>query len=212
VKSKNGNKDMVYITTAFERWVHWLLAGSCIYLFLTGMGFMFHSLAFIPTFIGGHLVPKYAHNYVGIVYFVVANLGILVWREDAGRFYGYDWQWLKRGGGYLKSLDDLPEPGKYNAGQKIFFLIVAFSGFYMFATGIIMWFPLQFSKPLVRLLYLLHATGALVMGSAIIIHGFLGTFANTGSVSAMMHGWVSKAWLKTQHGRYYRELEEKGQI
>jgi formate dehydrogenase subunit gamma len=210
MNNRNSKKEMVYITTAFERWVHWWLAGTCIYLFLTGIGFMFHSFAFIPTFIGGHLIPKYAHNYAGIVYFIAALLGIVVWFKDAGKFYAYDIEWLRRGGGYLTPVDDLPEAGKYNAGQKLFFVIVAFSGFYMFVTGIIMWFPLGFPKPLVRLCYLLHATGAMVMGSAIIFHGFLGTFANTGSVSSMMHGWVTKAWLKTQHGRYYKELEEKG--
>ena len=209
MNSKNNMKDMVYINTVFERWVHWFLAGTCMYLFLTGIGFMFHSFAFIPTFIGGHLIPKYAHNYAGIVYFISALLAIAVWYKDAGKFYDYDKEWLRQGGGYLKPLDDLSEAGKYNAGQKLFFVIVAFSGFYMFITGIIMWFPLGFPKSLVRFCYLLHAMGAVVMGASIIIHGFLGTFANPGSVSAMMHGWVTKTWLKTQHGRYYKELEEK---
>lgn len=207
-----NKKDMVYITSAFERWVHWWVAATCIYLFLTGLGFMFHSFAFVPTFIGGHLIPKYAHNYAGIIYFISVLLAIGVWYKEAGTFHKHDIEWLRKGGGYLKPVDDLPEAGKYNAGQKIFFVVVGFSGFYMFITGMIMWFPLGFPKTLVRFCYLLHALGAVVMGASIIIHGFLGTFANPGSVPSMMHGWVSKGWLKTQHPRYYKELQEKGVV
>jgi formate dehydrogenase subunit gamma len=206
------NNDMILLTKPFERWVHWWLALTCIYLFLTGLGFMFHSFAFVPTFIGGHLIPKYAHNYAGIVYFISSMLALAVWYRDAGKLEDYDKEWLRKGGGYLKPVEDLPEAGKYNAGQKLFFWVVACSGVYMFSTGLIMWFPLGFSKPMVRLCYLFHATGAVVMGTAIIMHGFLGTFANPGTVGAMMHGWVTRDWLKKQHPRYYRELEKKGQI
>ena len=206
-----GYPGRVYITSAAERWIHWLLAASCVYLFMTGIGFMFHSFAFVPTFIGGHLIPKYAHNYAGLVFFASVVAAFAVWFREC-RFQSYDRDWLRKGGGYLKEVHDLPEAGKYNAGQKLFFFIAVLAGAYMFATGLIMWFPLGFPKPLVRVCYLLHAAGAVLMGGAIIIHGFLGTFANPGSVSAMMHGWVSRGWLKTQHGRYYRELKEKGQI
>ena len=207
-----NNNDLIMLTKPCERWVHWWLAATCIYLFLTGLGFMFHSFAFVPTFIGGHLIPKYAHNYAGIVYFVSSMLALAVWYRDAGKLEDYDKEWLRKGGGYLKPAQDLPEAGKYNAGQKLFFWVVVWSGVYMFSTGLIMWFPLGFSKPMVRLCYLLHATGAVVMGTAIILHGFLGTFANPGTVGAMMHGWVTRDWLKEQHPRYYRELERKGQV
>jgi len=207
----DNKQSMVYVTSPFERWVHWWLAGTCIYLFLTGLGFMFHSFAFVPTFIGGHLIPKYAHNYAGIVYFICSILAFSVWYRDC-KFRDYDKEWLRKGGGYLNKVADLPEAGKYNAGQKLFFFVAVGSGIYMFATGMVMWFPLGFPKGLVRFCYLLHACGALIMGTAIVVHGFLGTFANPGSIPTMMHGWASRDWVRTQHGRWYKELREKGEI
>ncbi len=48
------------------------------------------------------------------------------------------------GGGYLWHVDKVPEVGKYNPGQKAFFLAVAGCGVLMFVTGLIMWFPLSF--------------------------------------------------------------------
>jgi formate dehydrogenase subunit gamma len=209
LKTKEG---YIYVTTTFERWVHWWLALTCIYLFFTGLGFMFHSFSFVPTIIGGHLIPKYAHNYAGILYFISSLCALSVWYKDAGKFHDYDWEWMKKGGGYLKPMQDVPPSGKYNAGQKLFFWIAVTSGFYMFGTGVIMWFPLGFPPGLVRFCYLLHASGAVIMGAGIVMHGFLGTFANYGSVSAMMHGWVSKEWIRTQHGRWYKELKERGVV
>ena len=204
--------DFVYVTTVFERWVHWWLALTCIYLYMTGIGFMFHTFGFVPTIIGGHLIPKYAHNYAGILYFISSLCAMGVWYKDAGRFHRYDWEWIKKGGGYVGSIKYVPASGKYNAGQKIFFWIAVTSGLYMFVTGMIMWFPLGFPPRIVRVCYLLHACGAAVMGAGIIMHGFLGTFANYGSVSAMMHGWVSKEWIRTQHGRWYKELKDQGVV
>ncbi len=44
-------------------------------------------------------------------------------------------------GGYLWHVDKVPETGKYNPGQKMFFLTVAACGVLMIITGLIMWFP-----------------------------------------------------------------------
>jgi len=204
-----SKKEMIYATTAFERWVHLLLAGTCIYLFLTGIGFMFHSFAFIPTLIGGHLIPKFAHNYVGLIYFAATLCAASVWRRECMTFHDYDKDWLKKGGGYLKKTKDLPQSGRYNAGQKVFFIFAVVMGFYMLLTGLIMWFPLAFPKILVRICYLMHSIGALAWGIAIVIHGFLGSFMNPGSFQVMMHGYVTKEWARSQHGRWYKELQEK---
>ncbi len=40
-------KNLIQASTPFERVVHWVLGGSCLFLFLTGFGLMFHSLSFI---------------------------------------------------------------------------------------------------------------------------------------------------------------------
>ena len=37
-------KNLIQASTAFERVVHWVLGGSCLFLFLTGLVLMFHPL------------------------------------------------------------------------------------------------------------------------------------------------------------------------
>ncbi len=205
----SAHGDMIKITDGVERTVHWLLAGSCLFCLISGLGLMFHSWSFIPHILGGYYAAKWMHIFSGVIFIPALVYSYFMWKKDC-LFEPDDLNWILKAGGYLWEVKELPKVYKYNAGQKMFFVIVAISGFYMFITGMIMWFPLGFPKPLVRLMYLLHATGAVVMGAGIIVHGFLGTFANPGSVPAMMHGWVTKGWLKTQHPRYYRELQEKG--
>ncbi|MCE5280562.1 MAG: cytochrome b/b6 domain-containing protein [Deltaproteobacteria bacterium] len=43
--------------------------------------------------------------------------------------------------GYLWHVEKIPEAGKYNPGQKLFFPAVAVFGALMVLTGLVMWFP-----------------------------------------------------------------------
>ena len=57
-----------------------------------------------------------------------------------------DLEWIKFAGGYLWHVDNDPEVGKYNPGQKMFFLAVAVCGLMMLVTGVLMMFPLIFRQ------------------------------------------------------------------
>ena len=44
---------MVMVTSKYERFVHWLLAISCLLLCYTGLGMMYKELNFLGFFFGG---------------------------------------------------------------------------------------------------------------------------------------------------------------
>jgi formate dehydrogenase subunit gamma len=114
--------------------------------------------------------------------------------------------------GYLWHVDHVPEVGKYNPGQKMFFLAVAIFGGIMVITGIIMWFPLSFPSWLVRWLFFLHALGFVVIFPFFFVHLYLGTIGSPGSLQAMTTGWVTRAWLKKQHPKWLKEMEHEGTL
>jgi len=121
-------KGMIKATGPFERVVHWCLALSCLFLCITGMGMMYHSLNFIGTIFGGMGNLKVIHNYTGIFFGVSLLFAIVMWWKEAGLFsFPEDGQWFAAAGGYLWHVDNMPEVGKYNPGQKMFFLAVACS-------------------------------------------------------------------------------------
>jgi formate dehydrogenase subunit gamma len=199
-------KNLIQVTTGGERLIHWLLAVSCIILLITGLGLMFKAFEFLTLFLGGYKGMKLIHNYTGLVFTVSMVLSLIIWYREGAILKDYDIAWIKKGGGYLWKVKDLPEAGRFNAGQKIFFILVIVVGALMFITGIIMWFSLSFPHALVRLSYMLHALGVVTIGGALTSHIFLGT-ANPGSFQAMMHGYVTRGWVKLQHPRWLKEVE-----
>ncbi len=206
-------KGMILVTDGYERLVHWILALSCIILIVSGLGMMFESFNIFGTLVGGLKNLKLIHNFSGLIFAVGLILAIRMWWKEAGVFvFPEDLEWFKVAGGYLWHVDKVPETGKYNPGQKMFFLTVAGFGVIMIITGLIMWFPSALPVGLVRWMYPLHALGFVVIFAFFFVHLYLGTIGNPGTVQAMIHGWVTRGWLKKQHPGWLREMEHEGKL
>ncbi len=207
-------KGLINVTRPFERVVHWCLALSCFLLCITGMGTMYHSLNFIGHAMGGMANLRMLHHYGGLFFSVSLLVALVMFWKEAGRFSAKeDWQWIKEGGGFLWHVDNIPEVGKFNPGQKLFFLVVVLGGLAMLISGLIMWFPLYFnSVQLVRTMYVVHSFGFLVIFSFVFIHLYLVTIGAPGSAPAMLTGWVTRGWLQKQHPKWLREMEQEGTL
>jgi formate dehydrogenase subunit gamma len=206
-------KGMIKATGPFERVVHWCVALSCLLLCISGMGMMYHSLNFVGTLAGGMANLKMIHNYGGIFFGVSLLFTIGMWWKEAGIFsFPEDWEWIKVAGGYLWHVEKMPEVGKYNPGQKMFFLAVALFGAAMVASGLIIWFPFSYTVQLVRMMYVLHALGFVVIFAFFFVHLYLVTIGAPGSAPAMFTGWVTRGWVKTQHPKWLKEMEKDGTL
>ena len=119
------------------------MAISCIILFITGLGMMFHSLNFIGTMMGGLKSLKFVHNWTALVFGFSLIFAISMWWKEAGVIeMPEDLEWIKCAGGYLWHVEHPPESGKYNPGQKMFFIAVALCGPMMVVTGLLMMFQI----------------------------------------------------------------------
>ena len=206
-------KGMIKVTSGYERFVHWLLAVSCLLLCYTGLGMMYKELNFFGVVMGGLNGLKEVHEITGLVFGIALILAVKMWWREAGIFvFPEDWEWIKVAGGYLWHVDKIPETGKYNPGQKAFFLTVALVGALMLVTGFIMWFPLSFPVEFIRWMYPLHALGFLVIFAFFFVHLYLGTIGNPGSVQAMLTGWMDKSVLRMLHPKWLKEMEHEGKL
>jgi formate dehydrogenase subunit gamma len=206
-------KGLVQVTDSKERVVHWVLALSCLCLCVTGLGMMFQSFNFLGTIMGGLKTLKLVHNFVGLIFTVAVLAMIRMWWREAGIFVlPEDIDWIMAAGGYLWHVDKVPETGKYNPGQKAFFLAVAIFGVIMVFTGLIMWFPMVLPLGLVRWMYPLHALGFVAIFAFFFVHLYLGTIGNPGSVQAMTTGWMEKPVLTMLHPKWVKEMEHKGEL
>ncbi len=103
---------------------------------------------------------------------------------------------------------NLPEVGRYNAGQKLLFFAMVACLIILFLSGIVIWrvyFSWLFSVRLIRISSLLHAFCAFVLISAIVIHIYAAIWVK-GSIRAMTRGWVSPGWAWKHHRAWFREV------
>jgi len=208
--SARSDLELIEITNGVERVVHWLFAISFILLFITGFGMMFQSFSFIPALFGGYEWMKLFHNYSGLVFCISTLCAFLVWFKDGFTFTNNDIIWLKKGGGYLWDVNDVPDAGRFNAGQKLYFILKVLSGAIMSITGFMMWFPITLGLPRVMVLfcYPLHVLGVVILSGTVVVHIFMGT-ANPGTVQAMLTGKVIRAWVRLQHGAWLKEHDSQ---
>jgi len=207
----SANERMVRVTDPVERIAHWILAGSCLFCLLTGLGFMFHSWSIIPTILGGYYATKWMHIFSGVIFSFSLAYGYIMWKKDC-EFEKDDLGWILQGGGYLWETNKLPPVYKYNAGQKAFFWFLIVFGAIIVVSGLIMWNPLIFPVMIARWAYMLHAMSVFVLASFIVVHIYLGTIGNPGTVSAMITGWVTKAWCETHCPRWLAERDKKLEV
>lgn len=144
----------------FERFGHWMLAGSFILLGLTGLISLMGRKFLIPAF--GHEAyaaiaapSKWIHNNVSWA-FIIALVMILVMWVVHNFPDRTDIRWLAKGGGLFGG--GHPPAKKFNAGQKLIFWSTILLGSSIALSGISLLFPFEF--PLfAKTFAMLNATG-----------------------------------------------------
>lgn len=198
---------LVRVTDPVERVAHWILAGSCLFCLITGLGFMFHAWSIIPTLLGGYYATKWMHIFSGVIFAMALGYAYYMWKKDC-EFEPDDLGWILQGGGYLWKTNSLPPVYKYNAGQKGFFWFVVVFGVIIVLTGLVMcnahYFP-----AFARWGFMLHAMAAMVIGAFFVVHLYLGTIGNPGTVQAMFTGMCTRAWCEHHCPRWLAEHDKK---
>jgi len=123
-----------------------------------------------------------------------------------------DWEWLKRGGGFISDAQENPPARKFNAGQKLVFWGVALGGLVLTATGVGLMFPFLWAGYTgMQLAQAVHATVALLLIGLIIGHIYIGTIGMQGAFDAMWSGRVDRKWAKEHHRRWYRRVADNAE-
>lgn len=132
--------------TSFERFGHWLFAGSFLVLGVTGLVTLFGRTVLIPLF--GHqafstlaIASKWVHNNIAWAFMLGLVIIILNWtlHNIPNR---HDLKWLAVGGG-LFSKGVHPPARKFNAGQKLIFWGCVVLGLSISASGLSLLFPFE---------------------------------------------------------------------
>ena len=181
---------------------HWILAGSCILLMITGFAFLFH-LNFISSVFGGFNAMKTVHNWLGIVFGLSLLYSMSHYLKDALEYDEDDVQWFKVAGGYLSHNVKVPPMGKYNPGQKLYYLAIVVAGIAIALSGFGIWL-LKGNTTMMLLSHLVHNVAFCIFVIAVPVHIYLGTLANPGTFQIMVSGMLPLETAKKRHPKWMK--------
>jgi len=196
---------MIQKTTAYERFVHWTMALSCLVLLLTGLGFLYQQeLGWLNTIFGGQHLARQIHNWGGVVFTISVIMGIGIWLGEALSWTKEDSEWIGMLGGYFGRDLEPPPQGKLNAGQKLVVMAVIFCGLLIAVSGFLMWIG-PASKGAMLWGHILHNLAFLVFAVTVPVHIYMATAANPGTFRIMTRGDVPLYWARKKHARWVKE-------
>jgi len=98
------------------------------------------------------------------------------------------------------------DSGKFNAGQKIFGIFMGVATLLLGVTGVINWIPLSFPRAVVQLSLLVHGLLFIAFVMLMVVHVYLTTIGNPGTLEGMLYGNVRKIWARRHHPKWYKEI------
>lgn len=203
-------KTTVRRYSAGARANHWVTAISLIALALSGMALFHPALFGLTMLFGGGATTRWIHPWIGVLLLVsFSGLFLRFWRQNL--WARIDSTWVRKSRAVLAGHEeDMPEIGKYNAGQKVMFWGMSLLILVLFFSGIVIWdqqhasLGLSFAIDTKRMAVLLHALAAIAAILLWIVHVYA-AFWVKGTVSAMTRGTVTGGWGWRHHRGWLRD-------
>jgi formate dehydrogenase subunit gamma len=199
--------------SGFERFAHWLTAVSFVVLGLTGLNITFGKIVLLPligpdNFSAFSQAAKYAHNFVSFSFVVGLVLIVELWIKD-NIPRQVDIEWLKEGGGFIKSKH--PTAGRFNAGEKLVFWFALGAGAAVIVSGYLLLFPFYVMDIAgMQITQTVHAIVAVLFVAVILAHIYIGTLGMEGAFEAMGEGSVDLNWAKEHHALWLEKMRAAG--
>jgi len=190
-----------------ERIVHWLVAITFLFLFLSGLALFSPFFYWLAAVFGGGQFMRMLHPFAGVLLVVLFYPYAWRLRKD-NRWTAADARWLDNLRAYMEKRVEFHDTGKYNGGQKLMYWSMIPIIAVLLVTGITMWqpwFASSFPAPLRRVTSLIHAIAAFVMFIGIGIHWYA-AYWTRGSIRSMVRGTVSQAWARYHHPAWFKQI------
>ncbi|MFA5539802.1 MAG: formate dehydrogenase subunit gamma [Gemmobacter sp.] len=203
-----GNPVTVDRYSTAARINHWITALTLILLALSGMALFHPSLYFLTALFGGGELTRVIHPWLGVVLLIsFSGLFLRFWRLNLWK--RTDSVWLSRLRDVLTAHDEnLPEVGKYNAGQKLVFWLMTVLILVLFGSGLVIWqeyFRQYVTIEQMRIGVLVHSMAAVAIICVWIVHAYAAIWVR-GTISGMTRGRVTGGWAWRHHRKWLRDM------
>lgn len=212
--ARPAGKSKVLRFAKSERLLHWSIAGPFLVSFATGviLALIYNPDPSRPF----RQIFAVLHRASGVAFAILPMLATFKRRGDASiHLYNIKqaWTWMYDDIRWLALMGlaavtrkiELPEQGKFNAAEKINFMVLMATYPLYIVTGLLMWFT-----HLAVFSWILHFLMALLAAPLILGHLYM-ALINSGSrpgLEGMTSGYVDRHWAKHHYRRWYREHHE----
>ncbi len=211
MNQESGPSEKVLRFRKSERLFHWAISIPFVVCYVT-------ALVLVVIYNNHPLLPyrnvfSWIHRISGICLIVLPPIVILTSRSDFKLYY-YNirqaWAWTMEDFKFLFLIGlaninkkiKLPEQGKFNAAEKLNFMVLMCTSPLYIITGILIW-PANSA-----ILYWFIHLGLAVLSTPLILgHIFMAMFnpETRVAMSGMISGFVDRQYVKHHHGRWYKE-------
>ena len=194
--------------------MHWTVALGFVLLALTGFIIFFQGSASLLNSSVGSLI-RILHR-IGAAMFIIAPLLYLLFSNK--RFAWTEaFKWGKTDLGWLKAApkhyfiggDGMPPQGKYNTGQKLYYLFALVCGLLLAVSGLALWFD-WFSGKMSFIVLIIHDLSAVILVAFFFVHLYLTSIhpRERKSFEAMATGMMEEEYAKHHHELWYNDVKE----
>ncbi len=214
-----AGQDVVLRFRRSERLLHWAIAAPFTVCYLTAVVLLvvYNPSPRLPY----RSLFSWTHRVSGVCLVVLPAIVALthpgdfrVYLDNVRRAWAWtfaDVKWLAlTGPATFNRRIALPEQGKFNAGEKLNFMLLTATYPLYIGTGILIWMPgIAFAS------WILHVSMAAVATPLVLGHVFMATVNpdTRPGLPGVFSGYVSREWARHHYAIWYRELhgdEEKG--
>lgn len=192
-----------------ERVLHWFVTITFFTLLLSGLGLYSRLFTGYFNLFGNGSNAILFHKIAGVMFFISSIMLFLHNRSRTTDFNEDDREWIRSYGGYLSKEEIHLKVGKFNAGQKVFAVFTGIATAILGVTGIFIWMPTAFPRVIVQVSLMLHGLMFVCSIMFVVVHVYLATIGNPGTLEAMLWGKVSRSWAKHHHPKWYKEVTEE---
>ena len=142
----------------------------------------------------------------GIVFLITSVLLFFAHAKDTCCFDSDDRKWFGASGGYLSKDESKIPQGKFNAGQKLFAMFSFIAALVLGITGFVIWDPTAMERGMTQFSLMLHGLFFILIMMGAVVHIYLATIGNPGTVDGMLWGHVKRIWAKKHASKWYKEV------
>ena len=198
--------EKMFVTGKGERFIRWFYMLALLFVAITHIDLLFQEVIMVPEGTAGGEKLVFLFHYYGLLAYAVALILVLIKYLPASVvFHSCDIEWLRKLGGYARKYSPVPPAGRYNAGQKVNYLAVIVLGTLYVLSGLVAQFPVNFSVPLVRTSYSLHAALLVAIGLVTLMHIYLQYLVTSARFGEIWSGQVPKKFVQLHHSLWFQE-------